>query len=182
MVLDADAISRLYRAHAAGMLGFFMRRTFDADVAVDLVADTFVVAVASRASFRGESDEEAVAWLYGIARHRLANYRRDGRVERRALERAGFQRRALSEPEYERIEELAGLAELRVQVAAGLDRLGEEHRAALQLRIVDERPYPEVAVALGVSEQTARARVSRAVAALRETLPLDASVENKGHA
>jgi RNA polymerase sigma-70 factor (ECF subfamily) len=102
-------------------------------------------------------------------------------VERRALERAGFQRRALSDPEYERIEELAGLSELREQVAAGLDGLGEEHRAALQLRIVEERPYAEVAVALGVSEQTARARVSRAVAALRQSLPLDARVESGEH-
>jgi RNA polymerase sigma factor (sigma-70 family) len=179
MVLDADAISRLYRAHAAGMLGFFMRRTFDPEVAVDLVADTFVVAVASRDSFRGNTDEEAVGWLYGIARHRLANYLRHGRVERRALERAGFQRRALTDPEYERIEELAGLGELRDQVAAGLDRLPAEHRTALQLRVVEERPYPEVAVALGVSEQTARARVSRAIAALRQTLPDDARVESR---
>jgi RNA polymerase sigma-70 factor (ECF subfamily) len=178
MVLDAAAISRLYRAHAAGMLGFFMRRTFDPEVAVDLVADTFVAAVADRGSFRGGSDEEAVGWLYGIARHRLADFVRRGRVERRALEQAGFQRRALSDSEYERIEELAGLGELREQVAAGLDRLSDEHRVALRLRIVEERPYPEVAAALGVSEQTARARVSRAVAALRQSLPLSAQVES----
>jgi RNA polymerase sigma factor (sigma-70 family) len=181
MVLDADAISRLYRGHAAGLLGFFMRRTFDPEVAVDLVADTFVAVVADRGSFRGESDEDAVAWLYGIARHRLAGFRRHGRVERRALEHARFQRRALSDPEYERIEELAGLSELREQIAAGLDGLGEEHRAALRLRIVEERPYAEVAVALGVSEQTARARVSRAVAALRQSLPLDAKTESSEH-
>ena len=35
-----------------------------------------------------------------------------------------------------------------------------------------------VAVALGVSEQTARARVSRAVAALRQSLPLNTQVES----
>jgi RNA polymerase sigma factor (sigma-70 family) len=178
MVLDAAAISRLYRAHAAGMLGFFVRRTFDPEVAVDLVADTFVAAVADRGSFRGESDEEAVGWLYGIARHRLADFLRRGRVERRALEQAGFQRRALTDSEYERIEELAGLGELRDLVAAGVDRLSDQHRTALQLRIVEELPYPEVAAALGVSEQAARARVSRAVAALRHSLPLSAQVES----
>jgi DNA-directed RNA polymerase specialized sigma24 family protein len=37
----------------------------------------------------------------------------------------------------------------------------------LQLRVVEERPYAQVAAALGVSEQTARARVSRALAAMR---------------
>lgn len=152
MVLDADAITRLYRAHAAGMLGFFMRRTFDAEVAVDLVADTFVAAIADRGSFRGESDDEAVGWLYGIARHRLGDFQRHGRVERRGLEQAGLERRALSDWEYERIEELAGLSELREQVAAGLD---------------------------GLSEQTARARVSRAVAALRRSLPIAVTLNTR---
>jgi RNA polymerase sigma factor (sigma-70 family) len=178
MVLDADSISRLYRAHAAALLRFFMRRTFDPEVAVDLVADTFLAAVADRGSFRGRCDEDAVRWLYGIARHRLADFLRHGRVERRALERAGFQRRALSDPEYERIEELAGLSELRDHVAVGLDGLSEEQREALVLRVVQERSYQEVATALGISQQTARARVSRAVAALRRSLPLDSQLES----
>lgn len=182
MVLDADSISRLYRVHAAAMLRFFMRRTFDPEAAVDLVADTFVAVVADRASFRGESDEDAARWLYGIARHRLADYQRHGQVERRALRRAGFQRRALSDPEYERIEELAGLGELRDRVVAGLDGLGEEQREALLLRVVQERSYEDVARALGVSEQTARARVSRAVASLRRSLPTDSRVESNDFA
>jgi RNA polymerase sigma-70 factor (ECF subfamily) len=170
MVLDAAAISRLYRAHAAPMLAFFVRRTLDADVAVDLVADTFVGAIATRGSFRGETDDQAAAWLYAIARHRLVDFQRRGRVQRRALDRVGFQRRELTDPEYERIEHLAALDELRDQVAAGLNGLSEDQRLAVTLRIVEERPYPEVAAALGVSEQTARARVSRAVGALRESI------------
>jgi RNA polymerase sigma factor (sigma-70 family) len=164
------------------MLRFFMRRTFDPEVAVDLVADTFVAAIAARVSFRGESDEDAARWLYGIARHRLADFQRHGAVERRALERAGFQRRALSDPEYERIEELAGLSELRDNVAAGLDGLGREQREALVLRVVQERSYEEVATALGISEQTARARVSRAAAALRRSLPADSRSKSNDYA
>jgi RNA polymerase sigma-70 factor (ECF subfamily) len=179
MVLDADAIDRLYRGHAAGLLRFFMRRTFDPEAAVDLVADTFLAAFSDRAAFRGESDEQAVAWLYGIARYRLADFLRHGRVERRALEQAGFERRSLSDPEYERIEELAALSELRAQITGGLDGLGDEHRDALLLRIVEERPYAQVARALGVSEQTARARVSRAVHALR--VSLESSIETDNH-
>jgi RNA polymerase sigma-70 factor (ECF subfamily) len=38
--------------------------------------------------------------------------------------------------------------------------------------VVEGRPYPEVARALGVSEQTARARTSRALRALRESAAL----------
>ena len=173
MGLDAAAISRLYRAHAAPMLAFFMRRTLDPEVAVDLVADTFVGAIAARSSFRGKTDDEVAAWLYAIARHRLADFRRRGRVQRQALKRVGFQRRGLTDPEYERIERLAELGELREQVAAGLNGLSDEQRRAVTLRIVEERPYPEVAAVLGVSEQTARARVRRAIGALRASIEVE---------
>jgi RNA polymerase sigma-70 factor (ECF subfamily) len=179
MVLDADAFDRLYRGYAAGLLRFFVRRTADPEAAVDLVADTFLAGFVDRDAFRGDSDEQAAAWLYGIARYRLADFLRHGRVERRALARVGFQRRLLSDAEYERIEELAGLSELRDQVAQHLDGLSEEHRMAVRLRILEDRPYPQVAAALGVSEQTARARVSRAVSALRQAVQASTDTVNQ---
>jgi RNA polymerase sigma-70 factor (ECF subfamily) len=167
MLLDADAISRLYDAHADALLGFFVKRTYQPEAAMDLVADTFAAAFADRRRFDGAGDEAAAAWLYGIARHRLADFLRRGKLERQALSSLGFQRRPLSSEEYERIEDLAGLGALREQLAAALTELGAEQRIALQLRVVEERPYAQVAAALGVSEQTARARVSRALAAMR---------------
>ena len=47
-------------------------------------------------------------------------------------------------------------------------RLGTEQRDILRLRVVEGRTYAEVAVELGISEDNARARVSRALRALRE--------------
>jgi RNA polymerase sigma-70 factor (ECF subfamily) len=178
MPLDADAIARLYDSHAEAMLGFFMRRTYDPEASMDLVAETFAAGFADRLRFRGSRDEDALAWLYGIARHRLADYQRRGRVERRALRRLGFQRRPLSEAEYERIEELAGLGELRETIEVALGELAAEHRLALQLRVVQERPYAQVAAALGVNEQTARARVSRALSAMRRLPAVQALIES----
>ncbi len=40
MPLDLDHLARLYEEHAADLVRFFARRTFQADVAVDLVAET----------------------------------------------------------------------------------------------------------------------------------------------
>jgi RNA polymerase sigma-70 factor (ECF subfamily) len=40
----------------------------------------------------------------------------------------------------------------------------------VRLRVVDELPYPDVAARLGISEQAARARVSRALRALAGAL------------
>lgn len=166
MPLDADDISALYRRHAAGVVAFFARRTYDAELAVELTAETFATAVLERARFRGSGEASEAAWLYAIARHQLSGWLRRARVERRALGRLGLEPPALSDAELERIDELAGIASLRAEVARSLGELSPGLRTAVRLRVVEERSYPEVAAALGVSEQTARARVSRALRTL----------------
>jgi RNA polymerase sigma-70 factor (ECF subfamily) len=65
------------------------------------------------------------------------------------------------------IEELAASTELEQRVVAAFGELSVEQREALWLRVVEERPYPEVSRALGLTEQAARARVSRGLRALR---------------
>ena len=42
------------------------------------MAETFAHAAAGRGRFRGSTDEERAAWLYGIARRQLALYYRRG--------------------------------------------------------------------------------------------------------
>lgn len=167
MALDPDDLARLYRTHAAELLRFFVRRTLQPEVAVDLVGETFAQAFARRGRYRGREDREAMAWIYGIARLELRMYFRRGVVESRALQRLGVERAPLTEADYERIEELASVASQRAALAEGLASLSVEQRRALQLRIVEERPYHEVAGALEITEQTARARVSRGLRALQ---------------
>jgi RNA polymerase sigma-70 factor (ECF subfamily) len=166
MALDSDDISRLYVAHAGGVLRFFARRTLQPDVALDLMAETFAQTFADRAGFRGQGDDEAAAWIFGIARHQLGKYFRRGAVERRALGRLGLQLEPLTDTDYERIEELGGLRSRRTAIADGLADLSTSQREALRLRIVEERSYAEVARTLGITEPTARARVSRALRTL----------------
>jgi RNA polymerase sigma-70 factor (ECF subfamily) len=91
-------------------------------------------------------------------------------AERRALRRAGVQAPALHSEELARIEELAALGELRSAVAAALAELAAEQREAVRLRIVEELGYAEVAGRLGISEQAARARVSRGLRAIAAAL------------
>lgn len=166
MTLSGDDIGRLYRREAAALLLFFSRRLFDPEIAVDLVGETFAAAFRDRLQFRGKTDDEAVGWIYGIARHQLSGYLRRGSVERTAMKRLGVERRALTDPEYERIEELSVTSELRDMLAERVEQLAPGQREALRLRVIEERPYAEVAAQLGISEETARARVSRALRAL----------------
>jgi DNA-directed RNA polymerase specialized sigma24 family protein len=51
-----------------------------------------------------------------------------------------------------------------------LAELPEPERDAVVARIVDERPYAEIAVAAATSEQVVRKRVSRALGRLRRAL------------
>jgi RNA polymerase sigma-70 factor, ECF subfamily len=167
---DPAAFARFYEAEAQHLLIFFARRTCDPHAALDLCAETFAAAYEGRKRFRGHTEDEARAWLYGIAQHRLSRFFRQGMIERRALGRLGMQVPVLGPDEFERIEDEAELPALRAQVRAGLEQISGQHQEALRLRVVDELSYEEVAERLGVSEPTARARVSRGLRALGRTL------------
>jgi RNA polymerase sigma factor (sigma-70 family) len=166
VMADAEEFDDLYRRESEGVLVFFARRTLDSEVAVELTAETFAQAYLGWPGLRGRSREERQAWLYTIARRRLSRYLRRGLVERRALRRLGIQTPVAHEDDLALIEERAGLAYLRATLSAELVRLTTEQRKALELRIVQERPYAEVARDLGISELAARARVSRALRSL----------------
>ena len=170
MALTVDEVAELYDRHAEAILAFVVRRTWDPEVAVDILGETFAVAVESRQRFRGRDRDAAGAWLYAIARHQLADhYRRDG-AQRRALARLGVERRPLTDIEYERIEELAGSRELRDRVAEELHALPVDQREAVRLRVVEERGYQTLARMLDIRQDTARARVSRGLQALRAAI------------
>ena len=167
-----SAFSLVYREKARELLAYFVRRTFDVEVARDLAAETFAQAFEHRRRFRGQTDGEAAAWLYGIARHQLARYARTGVIQRRALDRLGIEMSAVSEDDHQRIVELAGLADLRKTVSDAFSALPHEQREALRLRVVDEQTYEDVAAVLGVSEETARARVSRALRRITDMIDM----------
>jgi len=160
----------MYRRESEALLVFFTRRTLDAEIALELTAETFAHAYVGWRRLRGRSREQRQAWLYTIARRRLGRYLRRGRVEREALARLGIQLPAMHEDDLAQIERRAGLAELRAALSTELARLSAEQRRALQLRIVEEHSYEDVARHLGISQPAARARVSRALRALARAL------------
>src|SRR3954449_1380826 len=174
MELNATTLGELFEAEGPRLLAFAARRTFDAELALDVVGECFAVAFERRAGFRGKTREEAVGWLFAICRTVLHHQFRRSGAERRALRRLGVERPGMGEAERRRVEELAGLADLRAVVAAELDRLPADQRAAVRLRVVDELSYDELAARLDVTPQTARARVSRGLRAaikLTEEVP-----------
>jgi RNA polymerase sigma factor (sigma-70 family) len=165
--LDIDA---LYARHHDELLLYLVRRTADVEVALDLWSETFAQAVAGRKKYRGSTDAEAAAWLYSIAKNQLARYLRRGYAERRAMQKLGLERAPADDELIADIWHRAQLDATRAELSAALATLSEPVRQAVKLRVVDERPYVEVAHRLKISEQAARARVSRGLTALAEVL------------
>lgn len=167
---EPEAFVQVYEQHAGPLLIFLTRRVYDAETALDLTGETFAQAYRSRHRFRGDTDDAVAAWLYTIARRQLARYLRRGRAEGRALARLGVSVPRLSDEEVSRVEELADLERLRSLIHTELEKLSASQRDALRLRLLEDLPYPLVAHELGISEQAARARVSRGLRALARAL------------
>lgn len=160
---DAAAFGILYERHALRVYVWSRRRL--AWAASDLTAETFAQAWLGRHRFRDEHGGSALPWLLGIARNVLrATVRRD-RVETRARERLGLPLELAAEEGYAKVEE--GLSP-RLALAAALDDLPEHEREALELRVVGELPYDEVAEQLAIRPAAARLRVSRALRRLAQ--------------
>jgi RNA polymerase sigma-70 factor (ECF subfamily) len=174
---EPEAFARFYEEHVECLLAYVMRRVWDVDVALDLTAESFAQAYLSRRRFRGSTEAEAAGWLYGIARRQLALYFRRSAVEKRALQRLGLQAPRFDAEEAARLRDLAEPDDLRAVVRLELDRLSSAQREALQLRVVDELPYSDVADSLGISQEAARARVARGLKALAAALDRQPSLK-----
>ncbi len=162
---DPAAFRELYDRYADRIHGFHLARTGDTDAAFDLTAETFAQAWLNRKRFRDEANGSAGPWLFGIARHLIAQSVRRGRIEARACARLGVRDRLDAPPAATEPDEtwLEGLDE-------ALDELPGSQRAAVELRIVDELEYDEVAAALGTTPGAARVRVARGLGQLRHRL------------
>ena len=157
---EPEAFTELYRRHAEDLLRYFARRTLDPETAAELTAETFAEAFASRANYRDQG-VNGVAWLYGIARHRLGRFFRNGKVDAAARRKLGMPERDLPPEDYERIEDLIDFAPIREALTEALESLSPDQREAMRLRVIDGLGYAEVAERLKCTEQNARQRVSR---------------------
>jgi RNA polymerase sigma factor (sigma-70 family) len=179
--MDADGVLALYDRHARELLGFFTRRTRDPHLALDLLSETFLAAFEHREQCRARSEGEAAAWLYRIAANRLAAHHRRGAIERRATERLATALRAPTADELSAIERLTE-ADDGGALTEALAGLSDDQRLAVRARVLDERSYEAVSRELGVSQQAARARVSRGLRALRRAVGGDPGRRRDGQA
>ncbi len=148
-------------------MGYFVRRTQDAELAADLTAEVFAAALGAAEGYeaRGES---AAPWLFTIASNILASSVRKRRVEESARRQLGLLNAIeLQEKSLERLDRMVvGDA----WVAQLLSQLPEDERDAVRARVLEDRRYEDIASRLDTSSLVIRKRVSRGLARLREEL------------
>jgi RNA polymerase sigma-70 factor, ECF subfamily len=147
------ALIDLYDQALPDVYGYLVSRCGSAAVAEDLTSETFLAAV--DAVRRGTVADLTVAWLIGVARHKLVDHwRRQGREDR------------VAEPASDHVDDWDVRLD-QLMAHATLAELGPHHRSALTLRYLDGLPVREVASCLGRTEGATEVLLVRARAAFR---------------
>jgi RNA polymerase sigma-70 factor, ECF subfamily len=154
---EGDPVVAIYRVALPQVFGYLLPRCGSVVVAEDLAAETFMAAVAARR--QGRLHEVTVAWLVGVARHKLVDHWRRAAREQRTL--------AVVEDESEPAEDPWGEWLDAEAAHAALARLSGMHRISLTLRYLDGLPVAQVAEHIGRSVHATETLLARARAALR---------------
>ncbi len=144
---------------------YLMQNAADAE---DVVQDACLRAMKHFASFAGEQETSARAWLLAIVRNTAYSARRRRRPEDLATE---FDEKAHSDavadehPEAELLRTAA-----KESLDRALDGLAPEYREVIVLRELQELSYKEISEVVGVPVGTVMSRLSRARARLQQAL------------
>ncbi|GAY07178.1 RNA polymerase sigma factor [Pseudonocardia sp. N23] len=152
------ALLALYDTALPEVYGYLLARCGRKALAEDLTADTFLAAVQE---CRRTATDPTIAWLVGIARHKLADHWRALAREERGLRAVADTAVDQDNPWDDEIDALLAR-----------EVLGEQsplHRAALTLRYLDGLSVGEVARLLGRTEGAAESVLTRARTAFRHT-------------
>lgn len=153
------ALLELYDTALPEVYGYLLPRCRERALAEDLTAETFLAAV--DACRREHPPELTVAWLIGVARHKLVDHWRRAERESRGLKLLAGQPAEPEDPWDGRLDALLARDVLAT--------LGPHHQAVLTLRYLDGLAVAEVAELLGRTVHATEALLGRAKAAFRKS-------------
>ncbi|MFO0925586.1 MAG: sigma-70 family RNA polymerase sigma factor [Gemmataceae bacterium] len=149
---DRQAFARLVEAYWGRLFRWLFQLTGNRHLAEDLAQEAFLKALAHLHRFRAGTNFKA--WLFRIAHNAFANH---ARADRRRTTLPDD----LPAPQRGPVEAACG-KEAVAHLAAAIDRLPTDFRAALLLRVEEELSFREIAAVLDTTEETARWRVFKA--------------------
>jgi RNA polymerase sigma-70 factor (ECF subfamily) len=159
---DSNAFILLYQRHIRRIYAYHLARTNNDQDAQDLTSETFLAALDHLATYRPQYS--FVAWLMGIAHHKLIDFYR-GRPAALSLDVIPDPPAADPSPE----KQAAHQADLN-RVRQIISLLTVERADALSLRYFGGLSLAETAQVMGKSEAAVKMLVMRALEELRDRL------------
>jgi len=161
-MVDDERFDRAWNAHAARITRYCVFSTGAHETGEDVAADVFTKFLLHG---DGIGDDRVEAWLFTVARNECMSHHRAARRRQVLRDRTALPGEPAAPGPGARLDDVLDPA-LRNSLMA----LKERDRLALYLRVVEERPYAEVARATGRPEGATRMAVLRSLRRLKEVL------------
>ena len=169
---DADAFEQLLLEHQKNVYNLCYRMAGNPDDAMDLSQETFLRAWRCLDQYQFASAFST--WLYRLCSNICIDFLRKRRRQQTVpltFEDADGEEQTYAVPDAQPLpEEQVELKLTRETLAAAMAQLLPEHRAVLQLRVVNEMSYEQIADVLDIQIGTVKSRLSRARNQLKKIL------------
>lgn len=169
---DADAFEQLLLEHQKNVYNLCYRMAGNPDDAMDLSQETFLRAWRCLDQYQFASAFST--WLYRLCSNICIDFLRRRRRQQTVpltFEDADGEEQTYAVPDAQPLpEEQVELKLTRETLAAAMAQLLPEHRAVLQLRVVNEMSYEQIADVLDIQIGTVKSRLSRAQNQLKKIL------------
>ncbi len=158
---DAAAFGVLYDRYLDKIYRFVYYKTYNKEVAEDLVSDVFMRALEKVNTFDMKRGSFS-SWLYQIARNRVIDHYRTNRPTEDIDDMFDLGVDDRTPETLDAIDSLGAVTEY-------LQTLSAKQREIIILRVWEEKSYKEIAEIVGGTEDSVKMAFSRSIRALRET-------------
>ena len=170
---DNSAFEQLLLTHQKKVYNLCLRMSANPDDALDLSQEAFIKAWRSIGQYQFEASFST--WLFRLTSNVCIDFlRRKKRRQETSLTESyddSDEGEEFSLPDTAPLpEEQAITNETKLELAQAMERLGPEHREILQLRVVENLPYEQIAEILDIRVGTVKSRLARARLSLRKIL------------
>ena len=170
---DNSAFEQLLLAHQKKVYNLCLRMAANPDDALDLSQEAFIRAWRALGQYQFEANFST--WLFRLTSNVCIDFlRRKKRRQETSLTENyddSDDGAELLVPDGNPLPEQQAISnETRLELAQAMEKLSPDHREILQLRVVEDLPYEQIADILGVRVGTVKSRLARARLSLRKIL------------